>query len=129
MAEQSRPAPGTFCWNELMTDDVQRATDFYTKLFGWEPQVVDMGAASGPYTLLKQGGRDVGGLMKLPKPGAPPQWLSYVAVEDVDASVARAQTLGAKGLHPPTDIPQVGRFAVLQDPTGAVFAVFRGAQT
>jgi predicted enzyme related to lactoylglutathione lyase len=63
--------------------------------------------------------------MRQPQEGAPPQWLSYVAVESADAAAQSAAALGARTLKPPTDIPGIGRFAVLQDPTGAVFAVFQ----
>jgi predicted enzyme related to lactoylglutathione lyase len=124
MADQHAPAPGTFCWNELMTGDVSAATAFYTKLFGWRARVVPMGTA-GEYTLLMMGDKEVAGLMRLPQEGVPPSWLSYVAVESVDAAVRSAASLGGKTLRPPTDIPGVGRFAVLQDPTDAVFAVFQ----
>lgn len=120
-------AEHTFCWNELMTGDVARAGDFYGQLFGWTRQTMETGGGP-PYTLFKIGEQQVAGMMASPQPGAPPAWLAYVAVESADASVARARTLGAEVLHPPTDIPGIGRFSVLRDPTGAVFAVFQPAR-
>jgi predicted enzyme related to lactoylglutathione lyase len=128
MADQAGPEPGTFCWNELLTGDVPGARDFYAKLLGWESQDVDMGA-SGTYTLFKRAGHDVAGMMKNPQAGAPAHWLSYVAVQDVDRDVDRARGMGAKVFHGPADIPGIGRFAVLQDPTGAVFALFRSLRS
>jgi predicted enzyme related to lactoylglutathione lyase len=122
---EAPPAGGTFCWDELMTPDPAAARAFYTRLFGWQSKEMQM--PGGSYVVCEQGGRQVCGLMATP-PGAPekPAWLAYVAVEDVDASAARAESLGAQVVAPPSDIPGIGRFAVLLDPTGATIALFRG---
>ena len=128
MAEQT--PQGAFCWNELMTTDVEGSKAFYTKLFGWKVSALPMGEM-GTYHMFKAGDTDVGGMMQLPeealKQGAPPHWLSYVHVEDVDACAKRAAELGAKIRVPPTDIPSFGRFAVMTDPLGAVIALFKGS--
>ena len=114
---------GAFSWCELMTPDPEAAKRFYGTLFGWTLEDMDMGR--GTYTVVKAGGAAIGGIMKRPPecaPDAPPHWGTYVTVEDVDATARKAEALGAKTLVPPTDIPKVGRFCMLQDPQGAVIA-------
>jgi predicted enzyme related to lactoylglutathione lyase len=116
-------APGSFCWHELMTDDVEGAKAFYGEVFGWSTAEMPMGDM-GVYYLFRRDGKDEAGLMALPEgAGAPPNWLVYVAVEDTDAAVARAESLGASVHVRGMDVPK-GRFAVIADPTGAAFAVF-----
>ena len=108
-----------------MTSDPDRALSFYTRVFGWGHGEMPMGDA-GTYHLLKCADRDEAGLMKAP-PGVPgSSWMYYVLVSDVDASADRIKRLGGQIHVPPCDIPEVGRFAVGADPTGCVFAVFRG---
>lgn len=113
--------PGAFSWCELMTSDAGKATEFYGALFGWTMETMDMG--QGPYHIIKAGGTSVGGIMKTPPDAGPmpPMWGCYVTVADTDATVKKCQALGGKLLVGPMDIPNVGRFAVLQDPQGAVF--------
>ncbi len=124
MTDQPNLTPGRVVWRELMTQDPEKAKAFYAELFGWQYQAVEMGM--GPYNMVKAGDKMVGGLMKSPTPEAPSAWISVVSVEDVDA-VAKATTEnGGKVLAPPMDIPNVGRFSVLQDPAGVHFALFRG---
>jgi predicted enzyme related to lactoylglutathione lyase len=120
--------PGTSCWVELATSDTDAAGKFYSGLFGWKLDAQQMGDMT--YTMFKQGEVSVGGMMALtPEMGeAPPNWLTYIAVEDCDATVAKAESIGGKVCAPPMDIPNMGRFSVLADPTGAVFAVFQFAQ-
>jgi uncharacterized protein len=117
--------PGAFTWNELLTTDVERAKAFYTGLFGWGAETKQMGPIS--YTILSNGGRPNGGLMKIAEEWGPvpANWLVYFAVEDCDRAVEKAKGLKAKVTAPPMDIPEVGRFAVLQDPQGATFAVIK----
>lgn len=114
---------GAFSWNELMTNDQAGAKTFYAELFGWEMQ--DQPIPEGTYTILKAGGKEVGGLMSLPAEakGAPPMWGSYVTVDDVDQQIERAEQLGGKLIMPPRDIPDVGRFAVIADPQGAMLTM------
>lgn len=114
---------GAFSWCDLMTTDVAAAKSFYTKLFGWETE--DMSMPEMVYTVVKAGGKGIGGITTLPKnspPGVPPMWGAYVTVDDVDATARTAEQLGAKLLVPPQDIPKVGRFCVIQDPQGAVIS-------
>ena len=108
--------PGAFSWCELMTSDPAAATGFYKTLFGWTIEPMKMGM---PYNVLKVGESAIGGIMGMP-PGAPssmpPMWAAYVTVTDVDALVGKV-------MMPPADIPNVGRFAVFQDPQGAMLNV------
>jgi uncharacterized protein len=122
----SPPAEGVFVWDELMTRDVEDAKRFYGDVFGWTSKDMDMGAI-GTYTLFKRAGdADVGGLMRAPEGlDAPPNWLVYIATDDVDETVARATELGGSERQAAMDIPTVGRVAVLGDPVGAVFAAFK----
>lgn len=120
------PAPGTVCWNELQTTDPEGVVSFYRDLFGWGLAEMDMGP-NGKYWLFKRGTRDAGGMMKMPPEAAGrPNWLPHFAVEDVDASTAKAMSLGGTTHVPPTDVPDIGRFSVLSDSTGATFALFAG---
>jgi predicted enzyme related to lactoylglutathione lyase len=117
--------PGALCWTELATRDVAAAERFYTSLFGWGLKKSTDGME---YTEFQIDGASIGGVMKMGDqypPGVPPHWLTYFAVDDCDASVTKAASLGGHAIVPATDIPTVGRFAVLQDPQGAVFAVFK----
>jgi uncharacterized protein len=118
--------PGAFCWNELMTRDLAKAEAFYQQVFGWTTKHSDMGAM-GTYVSLMVGDRPNGGMMKLPEQAGPvpPYWGVYFTVVDCDASVKKAQELGAKVVVPPMDIPDTGRFATLMDPQGAVFSIIK----
>jgi predicted enzyme related to lactoylglutathione lyase len=122
-----RDDPGTMCWAELMTPDTEQAKTFYGGLFGWEPKEMPMGEM-GVYTMFSRpGGQETGGMIPLtPEMGPiPPNWMIYFLTEDLDGTNARAVELGASSMVPPTDIPEAGRFAVLADPTGAVFAIWK----
>lgn len=120
---------GRFVWHELQTTDPEAAQGFYTALIGWEAK--PMAGSDPPYVILGLGEAMLAGLMKLPPQaaamGAPPNWLGYVTVPDVDATTAQATALGATVLVPPMDIPNMGRFSVLQDPQGAVIATWRAS--
>jgi hypothetical protein len=114
---------GRFIWHELVTTDPDAASDFYSKVVPWKTQ--DSGLPS--YTLWMAGKTQVGGLTGLPDGAAadtPPHWIVYIATTDVDATVAEAERLGGKVIKGATDIPNMGRFAVLADPQGATFAVY-----
>jgi uncharacterized protein len=119
--------PGSYCWSELITTDLDASKAFYKAVFGWDAE--DAGPPGGPvaYTEWKLMGRSVGGMMaKSPDMPAemPPNWVVYFAVADTDATVAKAQELGALLFMGPTDI-EPGRFAVLSDNVGAVFNVLQ----
>lgn len=117
---EEKPAVGMFCWNELMTRDTEGAGKFYSELLGWKPTA---GAMPGmDYTLMKVGDKDAGGMMAMPAEvpeHVPSHWMSYITVEDVDALAKKTTELGGQLLTGPQDIPEVGRFCVIQDPTGA----------
>jgi predicted enzyme related to lactoylglutathione lyase len=117
--------PGAMCWHELATRDTARAGDFYGALLGWTRETMPMEKFT--YTVFRRGEQMAGGMMPIMAEwGAmPPNWGVYFAADDVDASAARAEELGGKICSPPTDIPGVGRFAVIQDPQGAMFSLFR----
>lgn len=118
--------PVSLCWNELLTHDVDKAGAFYTKLFGYTANTQDMGGFQ--YTSFMNGERPAAGMMAITPDmgeGILSHWVAYLAVEDCDATVKKAQALGGKVLVPAKDIPEVGRFAFLADPQGAVFAVIR----
>jgi predicted enzyme related to lactoylglutathione lyase len=116
--------PNTVSWNELLTTDTARAIDFYSKLFGW---VADTHGAPMEYTEWKNGDEHAGGMMQIaPHMGpVPPHWGIYFAVDDCDAMFQKATSLGARAFVPPMDIENVGRFAVIQDPQGAVFSIIK----
>jgi uncharacterized protein len=120
-----RPNLGTFCWTELASTDPEKAAAFYGEIFGWSYDSMDMGPM-GTYRVAKRGERQVGGIMKTMVPGHS-YWLNYLAVANVDAKTKEAEANGGKLLHPPSDIPGMGRFSVLQDPTGVHFAFFSGS--
>jgi predicted enzyme related to lactoylglutathione lyase len=115
-------APGALAWNDLISPDVAAAAPFYRELFDW--QVDEVPGADGQYWSITNAGRMNGGMMPMP-PGGHPAWNLYFAVEDVDATVARARELGADLVMGPMDVPN-GRFAVIRDPQNAVFSVLSG---
>jgi predicted enzyme related to lactoylglutathione lyase len=120
---------GAFVWHELVTADPEAAEDFYTRLIGWT--TADSGMTEMRYTLAKIGEQPVAGIMGYP-PGVPdphPAWLGYIHVDDVDAKAQHVKELGGAIHREPSDIPNVGRFAVAADRQGAVFMLFRGDGT
>ena len=116
---------GEFVWYDFMASDVDKAIAFYGEAVGYKTQA--WGDDGYQMWMINGGENSVGGVMQLPeqaaKMGAPPHWLSYVAVDDADAIAAKTSELGGNVLQPGFDIPDVGRIAVLQDPHGAVFGV------
>jgi hypothetical protein len=115
--------PGTFVWSELHTSNLQKAKQFYSDVFGW-------GWGGAPeYAEVQVNGRSIAGAMtRNPEMPAqiPDNWLIYFGSDNVDADVEKATGLGASVTVPPTDIPSMGRFAILTDPQGATFALFKG---
>lgn len=122
-----RDEPGAMCWNELGTRDTARATEFYAGLFDWTPQPFEGG--NMPYTMFTLGDTQAAGMYPVtPDMGdMPTAWVPYFAVEDPDETARRVEELGGTVLHPPFDLT-VGRWALLQDPQGAMFNVIRVAQ-
>jgi hypothetical protein len=122
---------GTCGWNELATTDPSKARDFYTSLFGWGTKVSGPPMAYTEWLIGGEGGQSGGGMLEInPEWGnVPPHWMPYFMVADCDASVDKARSLGGEIRVPPTDIEKVGRFAVIQDPQGAVFAIIKLTHT
>ena len=120
---------GQFVWYEHLARDPGAATAFYSDVVGWKTQPFPEG---GDYLMWVGSQGPLGGVMGQPdeerRAGAPPHWMAHVQVDDVDGTAALARTLGGKVYKEPTDIPTVGRFAVLADPQGAAFCVFRPSQ-
>jgi hypothetical protein len=116
---------GSVCWTELATTDTARAAAFYTALFGWGTTTVDVGPVR--YTEFLAGERPVAGMQRITEDWGPiaPHWLVFFAVDDCDGTAAHVKALGGDVKMPPTDLPRMGRFAVLSDPQGASFAIFQ----
>lgn len=111
----------SFVHIELLTKDVRRAKDFYTRLFDWKLEDVP----EMDYTLIKVGEGTGGGMMRTPMPEIPSHWLPYVLVDDVAGSTEKARSLGATIVKEVTEIPGYGRFSVMIDPTGAALALWQ----
>ncbi len=116
-------APGALVWNELASPDPNASSAFYGSLFGWETSPFEGSAA--PYWSIKNGGASNGGIRELDQPGTPPHWMVYFGVQDIDAGLAKVQELGGTVHAGPIDI-QMAKIAVVQDPQGAVFALYAG---
>lgn len=114
-------APGAVCWNELHSPDLEGSTAFYSALVGWKRKPVSLQGFQ--YSMFERGGKDVAGMMQS-QGDAPPGWLHYFLVQNTDQASARAVELGGQLVAPPSDIPNMGRMAVLADPTGAIFALW-----
>lgn len=118
--------PAPFVWHDLMTTDVEAAKTFYAHVIGWNMQSFP---GSDDYTVLSAGSVGIGGIMAIPpdacERGAPACWQGYIAVDDVDAYADRIQSAGGTVIRPAADIPNVGRFAVVADPQGAFFIIFK----
>ena len=118
---------GQFCWYELTTPDVEASKRFYPRFTKWGTQ-----AFGDDYTMFTSGGVPVAGIFRLNDEmrsnGIPPNWMPYVESDNVDDTARKAKSLGAKVTVEPQDIPGTGRFAVVQDPQGAVFGVYKSAR-
>ena len=110
---------------ELNTVDVEKAKAFYSQLFDWKLE--DIPLPGGGYTMIRVGDGTGGGLMKYPVPGAPSAWVAYVLVDDVKAATSKATSLGASVLTDVTEVPGMGWFSVISDPTGAVLGLWQNS--
>jgi uncharacterized protein len=122
MADRTEHTPGTFSWADLATTDPDGAKSFYTSLFGWEVEDNPI-PEGGVYSMLLKRGRAVAALYE-PQPGQPNVWLSYVTVASADDAASAVRDNGGTVEAEPFDVMEVGRMAVVQDPTGAFFAVW-----
>ena len=130
-AEQmTMPKQGEFCWTEISTSNIEACKAFYTEVFGWKFQQSDNTDIGMQY--LEFGSGDGCGFGGMYQPSAemcgegeikPPHFMNYISVDDCDNAASRAFELGGKIVVPPMDIPQVGRFCVVEDPTGASFSM------
>ena len=134
-AESAGLRHGTFCWTEIASSDAEKCKDFYANVFGWKFQDSKAATDGFVYHEFNTGNADypAGGLYQLSAgmfgngPIPPPHFMTYIAVDDVDANAELAKSLGGTVLKEPDEIPNVGRFAIIQDPSGAVFATFKMA--
>jgi predicted enzyme related to lactoylglutathione lyase len=118
--------PGAPNWAELATRNVDASGSFYTKLFDWRPETMNTGNMK--YTVFNVDKEGTGGMMEMRKEipaSVPPNWSVYFVVANCDQSSAKARSLGAKEIVPPTDIPDTGRFAMYMDPQGAAFSILQ----
>jgi uncharacterized protein len=128
MPSLDRHTPGDFCWIELATTDQNAAAGFYAKIFGWSVLNNPIGQNEF-YTIFRLEGRDAAAGYTLRSDqldrGVPPHWNLYITVENADATAARASELGGTVLAGPFDVFDLGRSAVVQDPTGATFCIWQ----
>ena len=119
--------PGALCWSELTTRDPKAAEAFYTGLFGWTAKH-SAPSAGMDYTEFSVQGQPSIGMLEMPAnmpAGVPSYWMPYFQVDDCDASTARTSVAGGSVMIPPQDIPNTGRFSIVKDPQGAMFALFK----
>lgn len=131
MPKFTEHAPGTFCWFELATTDQPGAKSFYSSLFGWTANDSPLGPGE-VYTMFQNDGATAAAAYNMPQAEAataPPHWNLYIAVANADDSAKRAAELGGKILAGPFDVMTAGRMAVVQDPTGAIFAIWQAGNT
>jgi predicted enzyme related to lactoylglutathione lyase len=124
----ARDTDGAFCWADLNTPDVKRASDFYSKLLGWKLEKGEKDSSG--YLHIKNGETFIGGIppAELRNQNAPPHWLIYFQTSDCDKTVEKAKASGARVYFGPMSMEGVGRLAVLADPQGADFSVFESAR-
>jgi predicted enzyme related to lactoylglutathione lyase len=116
-------APGAMSWNELASPDLDASAEFYRELFGWQVELFE--GMEMPYMTIKNSEGHNNGGMRAAAENEPPYWLVYFGIEDIDAGLSKATDLGGTKLLGPMDIG-MGKIGVLQDPQGAVFALFAG---
>ena len=112
---------------ELMANDIGKAKAFYGQLFDWKLEDMDMGSMT--YTMIKVGDGTGGGMMQNPMPDAPSMWLSYVDVDDLEGATAKAKKLGAMVMKDVTEVPNMGSFSIITDPTGAMLGLWESKKT
>ena len=125
MTEMTSYAPGTPCWVDLGSPDIDASTDFYGQLFGWEVPQSDNAEQTGGYRIATSGGKSAAGMMPLMQEGQPPAWSTYVSVEDADATAEKVKQAGGQVIAEPMDVMDLGRMAIFADPTGAVFGIWQ----
>ncbi len=132
MSEETNAAPSTpgeFCWNELVSGDVEASKKFYQETFGWTADTVTM-APGFEYTMFKLGEKTVAGMIGIRPEMGPiqPHWVSYVNSVDLEGDTEKARAAGGKILREPFQVPSGGSLAIVQDPQGAVFALWKNSE-
>lgn len=125
MSERTGYAPGTPCWVDLGTPDIEASAAFYGALFGWEVPESENAEQTGGYRQASKNASPAAGMMPLMQEGQPPAWSTYVSVADADATAAAVKEAGGSVLAEPMDVMDLGRMAIFVDPTGAVFGVWQ----
>ncbi|KFZ38653.1 glyoxalase [Shewanella mangrovi] len=111
---------GSLSWHELTSTNPEEAIKFYSKVFGWSFSTLDL--PHGRYYLIENHGANIGGITESLTPEMPSTWTGYITVEDVDEVAINARALGGELIYGPEDIPRIGRFCWIKDPTGAIIA-------
>jgi len=124
----AKNVPGMFGWNELATNDIEKATAFYSKLFGWQANTQEM-APGKTYTSFMNNDAPAAGMLALTEEwkGAPPHWGVYFTVSNLDDALAKATSAGAEMMYEPIEMPNVGRFTMVKDPQGVTFSIIQFA--
>jgi uncharacterized protein len=125
MSERTSYTPGTPCWVDLSTPDVEAAAAFYGELFGWEVPELPNSAEMGGYRRAKKNGKDVAGMVSLMQEGQPPAWSTYIAVADANATMDAVREAGGQVMFEPMEPADYGKMAAFIDPTGAICGVWQ----
>lgn len=123
-----REAHGMFCWQELLTSNVDQAEKFYSWVLGWDFDEMDVNGID--YTLIKNRGKEIGGMMLSPaeQQHIPPYWGTYITVVNLDETIDVVRENNGNIMMAPQNIPETGRFASCQAPDGTVFSLFQFAK-
>ena len=123
------PTPGEFGWIRVLTPNAKSTNRFYTRLFGWEAFETEVNGK--PYTMYKKGGKLVGGMLEIPE-GNPnnlkPHWMCYITVSNMEETMTMVEQEGGKRIVDPVDMPGLGRFGMIQDPTGVLVGLYQPAR-
>jgi predicted enzyme related to lactoylglutathione lyase len=125
MSERRSYTPGTPCWVDLGSPDLDASIEFYGALFGWQVPESENIEQTGGYRRATKNGADVVGMMPLMQEGQPPAWSTYVSVADAAATAAAVTEAGGSVIAEPMDVMGLGWMAVFADPTGAVFGIWQ----
>jgi predicted enzyme related to lactoylglutathione lyase len=125
MTEMTTYAPGTPCWVDLASPDLDASIEFYGALFGWDVPESENAEQTGGYRIAALGSKSTAGMMPTMQEGQPPAWSTYISVEDADATAAKVEEAGGQVIAEPMDVMELGRMAVFSDPTAAVFGIWQ----
>lgn len=126
--EMTMPEHGEFCWTEIAVNNLESSKNFYEKVFGWEFRVSNASNENFEYAEFGLPNQEtIGGMYEITKEMfgenmPPPHFLSYIAVDNVDETTSKAYDLGAKIIKTPMDIPNVGRFSIIEDTAGGMIS-------